>query len=357
MAGKPTKYWTTPADKAAGKKHYGWLVQYVTTEGRGTTARFKTEREASAFKAKVEHETATGTRLRDRARRLTVDDLADAWIAGHQARVRESTHHPIPGTWRLHVKPTWGRRRVNTIKKSEVQSWVSALRKKRSRSTAACALSILSGILQDAVEDKLLSSNPARGIKVGKPAPPKDVWLDHEQIQMLASESRRPELTLVLAYTALRWAEVIDLRVKNVDLKHREIRVRQSAPQVRSQIVSQAFGKTEAAWRNVTYPRVLQHAMESACRGKRRRAGLPQFQGRASPTTRLPGWVARGGRSALSGAGPRLPASDPPQPSARRGIPLARRRHPTRSGPPDGRSRDSRHDHAAVRRRARSGDP
>lgn len=268
MASKPTKYWLNPKDKEDGKKPDGWRVQYVTTEGNGTTARFKTERDALAFKAKIEHETALGTRVRDRARKLTVADLADDWIKAHKARVEPATHAPIPSTWKLHVKPTWGNRRLDTIRKSQVQQWITELRTRRSRSTAACALSILAGILQTAHEDRLLADNPARGIKVGKKAPPKEIWLDHDQIELLAGNASRGDLVRVLAYTALRWAEVIDLRVRNVDLANREIRVRQSAPQVEGKIASKAYGKTSAAWRTVTYPQALHPAMVAACKGK-----------------------------------------------------------------------------------------
>lgn len=268
MASTPRKYWHDPADRAAGRKPDGWRVQYVTTDGRDTTRRFKTEREAAAFKAKVEHETATGTRMHDRARRLVVGDLADEWIAAHKARVEPSTHHPIPGTWRIHVKPTWGKRRIRSIRKSEVQRWVTDLRQTRSRSTAACALSILAGILQTAHEDRLLAENPARGIKVGKKPPAKEVWLDHAQIECLASEASRGDLVRVMAYTALRWSEAIDLRVKNVDLTTREVRVRQTAVQVKAVITSKGYGKSSAAWRTVAYPKALHPIMVAACQGK-----------------------------------------------------------------------------------------
>lgn len=268
MAGRPTKYWNDPAAKAAGKRPTGWRVQFVTTDGRSTTRRFKTEKDAKEFKAKVEHQTATGTRVHDRAAKLTVADLADAWIESHKARVEPSSHHPIPSTWKNHVKPKWGQRRISTIRKSEVQKWVVDLRSKRSRSTAACALSILAGILQAAVEDRLLSDNPAKGIKVGKRAPAKEVWLDHDQIEKLATEATRGDLVRVMAYTALRWSEVIDLRAKDIDLDNREVRVRQTAVQVKAAISSKPYGKSSAAWRTVSYPQTLHPVLVAATKGK-----------------------------------------------------------------------------------------
>lgn len=268
MASKPTKYWRSAADKAAGKRPAGWRVQYVTTDGRNSTRRFPTEKEAQAFRAKVEHETASGTRVHDRAARMTVGDLAGAWIDAHEARVEDSTHHPIPGTWKLHVKPTWSQRKIGTIRKSEVQAWATALKNRTSRSTAACALTILAGILETAKDDRLLAENPARGIKLGRRSPAKEVWLEHVQIEQLAKASSRPDLIRVMAYTALRWSEVIDLRVSNVDLANREIRVRQTAVQVRSKITSKGYGKSTAAWRTVTYPKALHPVMVALCKGK-----------------------------------------------------------------------------------------
>ena len=82
---------------------------------------------------------------------------------------------------------------------------------------------------------------------------------------------------------------------------NREIRVRQSAPQVEGKIASKAYGKTSAAWRTVTYPQALHPAMVAACKGKIGDALVfPNTKGKwlRRPDCR-DGWFCRG-REAVS---------------------------------------------------------
>ena len=67
-------------------------------------------------------------------------------------------------------------------------------------------------------------------------------------------------LVLVAAYTGLRWGELAGLRVKRVDLLHRQITVAEQLLEVRGRL---AFGppKTGAGLRTVTLPTVAAEAL------------------------------------------------------------------------------------------------
>ena len=93
----------------------------------------------------------------------------------------------------------------------------------RSASTVLRALGVLAGILDDAIADGRIIKNPARGLdpkKREKPTKPKrkHVYLGHDAVARLADESGdHRTLVLTLAYTGVRWGELVALRVRHVD--------------------------------------------------------------------------------------------------------------------------------------------
>ena len=86
------------------------------------------------------------------------------------------------------------------------------------------AHSVLARILDDAVKDRMLAANPARGVKLPKQAPPRNVYLSAAQLDMLASEAGPyRSLVLLLGVGGLRWGEAIALRVCDIDFLRRRI--------------------------------------------------------------------------------------------------------------------------------------
>ena len=67
------------------------------------------------------------------------------------------------------------------------------------------AYQVLARILDDAVRDKMLAANPARGVKLPKPQPRRNVYLTADQLQRLADESGDyRSLVLLLGVGGLR---------------------------------------------------------------------------------------------------------------------------------------------------------
>jgi integrase len=134
----------------------------------------------------------------------------------HKARV-------IEVAWRIHVRPRWEHRVLGEIRHSEVQARVSDLSAKKSPTVVIRAFGILAGIIDVAVKDRRLPSNPARGVNLPRKRREKEPhYLSHTQVQLLADESRaNGTLVLLLAYTGLRWGEAVGLRVSNVDFARR----------------------------------------------------------------------------------------------------------------------------------------
>ncbi len=98
---------------------------------------------------------------------MTIGELGIEWLA-NQSHLKPSSLTPVEIAWRLHVEPKWGHVKVGDIRHSDVQNWITELRqgntKPRSATTVLRAYAALAGILDLAVANRQIPSNPARGV-------------------------------------------------------------------------------------------------------------------------------------------------------------------------------------------------
>ena len=99
-----------------------------------------------------------------------------------------------------------------------------------SASRVITVYSVLAGILDDAVRDRMLAANPARGVKLPRRSRRQNVYLTAEQLRRLAVESGRyRSLVLLLGVAGLRWGEAAALRVSDVDFLRRRVVLHENA--------------------------------------------------------------------------------------------------------------------------------
>jgi integrase len=131
------------------------------------------------------------------------------------------------------------------------------------------AFSVLARILDDAVRDRLLVTNPARGVKLPKRAPRHNIYLAGDQLSRLADESGRyRSLVLLLGVGGLRWGEAAALRVSDVDFLRRRIELQRNAVTVGKQTYVGTLKSNKS--RTVVLPRFVVDALAQTCEGKGR---------------------------------------------------------------------------------------
>lgn len=116
-------------------------------------------------------------------------------------------------------------------------------------------LRLLRSILAIAVEDGRIRANPAGSVSA-PPIPPRDRhrYLTAGEVEALAAAcGDQGDVVQILAYTGLRWSELVALRVMDVDLNRGRIHVWRSAPEVEGVIVVGRV-KTKASKRTVPIP-------------------------------------------------------------------------------------------------------
>lgn len=302
-----------PYESAKGRRY---RVRYRKPDhSQGAKRGFRTKRDAELYLASVELKKAAGDYIDSSSGRVTVGTLGTEWFAT-QTHLKPSSVAVMESAWRLHVRPRWGEVAIGTIRHSEVQAWVSALAngttegtRPKSPALVHRAYGILAAILDVAVRDRRISSNPARGVSLPRKVSREHRYLTHRELNRLADAcGEHGTLILFLGYTGLRWGEASALRVRDIDLRRRRVHVVENAVFVRGEIVV-GSPKTYKR-RSVPYPALLAPGMAAAVAGKRPdELVFPDRYGQhmVTPTIRYNSWFDR----ALDSAGlPRMNIHD-----------------------------------------------
>lgn len=244
---------------AGGRTLY--RVRYRTPDRKQTSKRgFRTKRDAREFMHSIETSKNLGTFVDPADGRATLATLGSEWLDG-QSHLKPSSFRPIESAWRLHVAPKWGNRSVGSIRHSDVQKWITQLTVTHSPTTVLRVYGVLAGILDVAVKDRRLPSNPARGVNLPRKTVRRKIYLTHEQVALLAASAGRHGLLIdVLAYTGLRWGEATALRVRDVDVRLHRLNVHENAVMVGTKI-HVGTPKTHE-FRSVPYPGFVGERLE-----------------------------------------------------------------------------------------------
>lgn len=215
----------TSYETKSGKR---WRVQYRDPAGRGRTKQgFKRKTDAQAWAAKNTVDIDAGEWVSPEDKQRTVDEFATLWLARIEKRAEGTKRVYLP-CWRQHVQPAWGSRAVGTIRPSEVQSWVDgqtlgAVMVKR-------MANILAQVLDIALKDGAIRSNPARGLDLPAKPKPKQVYLTASQLARLAGEAKHnAPIVWTLGTVGLRWGELAGLRVRNVNALRSRLTIEEAA--------------------------------------------------------------------------------------------------------------------------------
>ena len=247
-----------------------YAVRYRTPEHRQTRKRgFTTKREAQMFAATVEVAKARGEYIGQSAGRITIGELGPSWLARQHGHMKPSAFRSLDSAWHVHVAPRWGGVRISDVRFSDVQAWVSDLAATRRSTIVKTVHSVLARILDDAVRDRQLASNPARGVKLPPRSPRKNVYLTAAQLEALAQESGRyHSLVLLLGVGGVRWGEAAALRASDVDFLRRRITLHTNAVKVGGDFAVGSLKSNKN--RTVVLPAFVLDALAQTCQGKGR---------------------------------------------------------------------------------------
>ncbi|MEU0239713.1 tyrosine-type recombinase/integrase [Nocardiopsis sp. NPDC006198] len=264
-----------------------WMVRYYDPSGRTKSAgTFKKKPDAEKKQTEIENSLYEGSYRDPSASKVTLGQMAEKWLST-RTDIKRSTWWKYRGLLDSHVLPRWGDLPLSAVHNEDVAVWVAELQKPREEGGANLGASqtghahgVLSMVLEWCVPRRL-PANPARGVPLPKPSEAEHVYLDHVQVEALASAAGELRtsygqiaaaapvnraLILLLAYTGLRFNEAVALRVGRVDLDRRRIRVVVAFAEVEGKLVEQSpkTGKS----RTVPVPPSLVEELRPLMRGR-----------------------------------------------------------------------------------------
>lgn len=190
---------------------------------------------------------------------IRLRDFAEDALGGRH--LEPTTRSNYKRLWETRIEPGLGDLVVRDITADDLQEWWRGLGVEYEASRAH-AWNLLKSLLKEAVEREIITSNPADGPRFkryGKrPSRRQIILLTPAEIAETTAKlpSYYAIALPIMAWCALRYAEVSELRVKDIDdgLDGMVIHVRRSAPLVDGVPVVKQGSKSDAGTRDVWVP-------------------------------------------------------------------------------------------------------
>jgi integrase len=187
--------------------------------GRLPAERFFTRRAADEFHDRAADAVKLGQAAIDRLYRngpTFADYLADVWLEQYASHRAPATYKQYGDVIRLHLAPTFASERLADITVGTVKRWqAERLGAGVGRNVLRRAQIILGQVLQHAVENEVLSTNPVRNVRYPDPRRKLEVRPLAPRVVELVRRQMDPEsaaIVSILAYAGLRPAEMRGLR-------------------------------------------------------------------------------------------------------------------------------------------------
>ena len=206
-----------------------WRVRYRREDGTiGAINGFPGKTAASQHAAGMESEQHQGRFIDPAAGKTTLRVWSQDWLGGIDVAVR--TEDFYRSLLRRHILPRWGEHGLADISGIKAAAWAKQLRDQGySPVTVTSVMKLLSLLLSDAVDERLIPVNPIRARHRGRRrsdrrverlwATPSQVLAVADNIARLPTAGTGAELLVVTAaWTGARWGEIAALQRRNTHL-------------------------------------------------------------------------------------------------------------------------------------------
>ena len=208
-----------------------WLAEWKV-DGRARTRTFDRKLDAERHLAVTVTSQLSGAYVDPASGRITVAAYAERWLA-EQPQLRAGSRERYRSHLDCHILPALGKAPLGDVRRTAVQSLVSALAAGELAPGSVRSVARTMQILfRAAVSDQLIARTPCEKLRLPDPTDSKATPLTVDQVAALAAAvpDRYAALVLLAAHTGLRTGELFGLEVdprRGVDFLRRRILVRQ----------------------------------------------------------------------------------------------------------------------------------
>lgn len=236
-----------------------WQVGYTGPDGKIRYAEqtFPTKGMAETWLAGIETDLHRGAWKAPEGGDITLHEWADYWIA-HRPDLRPRTRELYVGLLANHILPAFEEYRLADITTSVVRDWHASLfgKKQIGPTVVARCYRLLRGMLQTAVEDGRIATNPCIIKGAGIEHIPERPIATLAEITALADViiPKYRVMVLLAVWCGLRLGELLALTRKDIDLLRNTVRIERTYQELRDGKMIISPPKTEAGLRTVAIP-------------------------------------------------------------------------------------------------------
>lgn len=231
-----------------------WRARYTGPDGKRRASTFDTKTDARAWLATAQADVVRKAWRAPEAGRRTVGAYASDYTA--RSDLRESTRGLYEGLWRLHLAETWADVPVADVTAARVRQWHEAASRTTRPTALAQSYRLLRSLLNVAVRDEVIASNPCRLRNAAAPKaarPSRALTVPEVQALAAAVPARYGAMVLVLSFAGLRFGEATALRRSDVSEDGTTVRVERNVRHVGGRWLV-GPPKTDAGRRTVALP-------------------------------------------------------------------------------------------------------
>lgn len=215
------------------KRKTGLLEKRFSVNGKRYSVYGRTIRQLNEREQKKRNEIISSVPVKKEA--MTLDQYFETWIEGKKMSVKPSTIRVYSTYYRPYASPLIGSLQLSEITRRDILRIQCEAAKKLCPTTNNILLTVIKTILNEAVEDKLIRENPAKGVKpvkvTGKASETYHRALtetEQEQFMDAAKDNYYYELLAFQLLTGMRLGEVGALYWSDIDEEANVIHVRRT---------------------------------------------------------------------------------------------------------------------------------
>jgi len=208
-----------------------YKVRYIDPDGVERSRAFpdRCKAEAESFLVEVESSKREGKYVDVNAGKITFKAHAENWLKGQSPD--RATREALRSRLDSRIYPFFEKRAVNSITATTVREWLGGLDDAHlSQNYRTVLFTIVSSVLDAAVEERMIHRNPCKSQTIKRPSSPASnvvVWSRKRVDAIEQSIEKRFQLAVVVgAGCGLRQGEILGLSPDDIDREQRVVHVR-----------------------------------------------------------------------------------------------------------------------------------
>src|SRR5262245_36609235 len=162
--------------------------------------------------------------------RDTFEEVSERYLKHQKARLTPKAYDREEGIVRKHLNPKFGTRKASSIRKVDIQRYVTDVSAARSPYSVQKELVVLKHLFSLAVEWEIVPTSPARDVKAPKAPPGRVRYLQPTELRTLLEgcPDGLRQIVVLAVSTGMRRGEILNLRYLDVDMTNRRIMLPQT---------------------------------------------------------------------------------------------------------------------------------